>query len=125
MKLKQILSKKTIEMLTEDDKKVAEIINKDFKDLLVKDEKGNYQVQPSNLYYFLEKPLKKVKPHIELFVVAGVFEYLRKHDKRYYNQLWQNIRKNKSNAEIDVKQIEEKVPLLKPFNEMLGLYKIK
>ncbi|MBW2990565.1 hypothetical protein KY348_02555 [Candidatus Woesearchaeota archaeon] len=123
MKLKKIISKKTISLLVKSNEEAMKIWNKDFGNFITKDQNKGYHIDETKLHYLLVKPIKQIKPYIEAMITSEVLQHLKRNHQEYYSQVWSNIKQNKGNAEINIKQVEEKVPLLKPLNEMLGLYK--
>ena len=122
MKLNKIISKKTIELLLKDNEESIKIWNKDFDIMITMDNNGNMQMEEAKLSYLLTKPLKKMKPYIETIIADEVLKYLKKHDTDYYNQVWNEINNKKGKAEINIKEIERKVPDLKVLNNMFGFY---
>lgn len=122
MKLKKIIRKKTIDLLIKDNEQAINIWNKDFDNMLSIDEDGNMHADESKLGYLLTKPMRKMKPYFEAMIAEEVLRYLRDHDTEYYNQVWNEINNKKGKAEINIKEIEEKVPNLKGLNEVFGFY---
>ena len=122
MKLKKIISKKTIDLLLKSNEESIKIWNKDFDNMITMDDNGNMQADEAKLGYLLIKPMRKMKPYFEVMIADEVLRYLRDHDTEYYNQVWDEINKKKGKAEINLKEIEEKVPNLKSLNEVFGFY---
>ena len=122
MKLKKIISKKTIDLLIKSNEEAIKIWNKDFDNMITMDKNGNMQAEEAKLSYLLTKPMRKIKPYFEVMIADEVLKYLKNHHTDYYNQVWAEINKKKGKAEINIKEIEEKVPDLKSLNNMFGFY---
>jgi hypothetical protein len=53
---------------------------------------------------------------------SAMLSYLKKNSPETYKNLKEQIEKNKGDAEINIRELEKKVPLMKPINYLFNIY---
>jgi len=118
MKLKELLPKKTIDILVKDREQRKEVFATELKGVI--DEKGTI------INKFYEKNLKsfqkKLKPYVLCFVADAVLEDIKEKDLKYYNKLYSNIKVYKGETEIKMEALLRKSKSLRGVNQVLQLY---
>jgi hypothetical protein len=118
MKLKELLPKKTIDMLIQNKEEAATVFKMDFKGII--DEKGNLI---SNPFEGNEKNWqKKARPYFLWFIANATLEDVKEKDINYYNRLYSDIRDYKGETEITMKSLLRRSRSLRGVNQILRFY---
>ena len=118
MKLKELLPKKTIDILVQNREQRKAVFNTDLNGVI--NEKGTIitPITASNEKSFQ----KKLKPYVLCFVADAVLEDIKEKDLKYYNKLYSNIKVYKGETEIKMEALLRKSKSLRGVNQVLQLY---
>jgi hypothetical protein len=122
MKLKQLLDKRTIDMLLKNKEGQSIIFDKDFEKITIKnliEDHPTLTEKTANQYDFSSKD---IQPYLRLIVAEETLDYLRKHDRAFYLDLYSKIEKDKEKAEINIANLMRKVPGLRMLNKVVKFY---
>lgn len=118
MKLKELLPKKTIEMLIQDKEQRKAVFKRDFDGII--DEKGTII---NNSFDISKKSWqKKMKPYFLCVMANAALEDIKENNMNYYNKLYSDIKDYKGEAEIDMKSLLRKSKSLRGVNQILQFY---